>query len=105
MIISWESPVEPNGIITEYNILYNDSDLQVDGNITMVTLNDLYCWKKYRVQVSASTSAGYGRESSAVGITDVYGKYFNSFEINPTCIHTIHLRDLANIFLMNKNSF
>lgn len=76
MAVSWQPPIELNGIIIGYNIVYNDNEIQVDGNVTMVTLNDLDCWTVYHVNVSARTLAGYGRESSAVGVTDVYGNLY-----------------------------
>ena len=74
--ITWEEPVNPNGVITAYNVtVYKTDDLSdiVFSNDTLTTPNvtasvEVPAYTGYTVSVAASTSAGQGDEAT-VSIT------------------------------------
>ena len=74
--ITWEEPVNPNGVITAYNVtVYKTDDLSdiVYSNNTLTTPNvtasvEAPAYTDYTVSVAASTSAGQGEEAT-VNIT------------------------------------
>ncbi|CAI8003305.1 Phosphatidylinositol phosphatase PTPRQ [Geodia barretti] len=74
--ITWEEPVNPNGVITAYNVtVYQTDDLSdiVYSNDTLTTPNvtasvEVPAYTDYTVSVAASTSAGQGDEAT-VSIT------------------------------------
>ena len=70
MIVSWDSPVEPNGKIVGYEVIYYEKDNQVT-NITNVpgqryTIEKLKPFRIYRISVACKSSGGIGPLSVAI---------------------------------------
>ena len=70
MIVSWDSPVEPNGKIVGYEVIYYEKDNQVT-NITNVpgqryTIEKLKPFRIYRISVACKSSGGIGPYSVAI---------------------------------------
>ena len=64
MIVSWDSPVEPNGKIVGHEVIYYEKDNQVT-NITNVpgqryTIEKLKPFRIYRISVACKSSGGIG---------------------------------------------
>ena len=70
--ITWEEPLNPNGVITTYNVTVYQTDNSSDIVYSNSTLTDpnviapvvVPANTDYTVTVAASTSAGQGEESS-----------------------------------------
>ena len=67
MTVSWDPPVEPNGKIVGYEVIYYEKDNQVT-NITNVpgqryTIEKLKPFRIYRISVACKSSGGIGRHS------------------------------------------
>ena len=70
MIVSWDSPVEPNGKIVGYEVIYYEKDNPVT-NITNVpgqryTIEKLKPFRIYRISVACKSSGGIGPYSVAI---------------------------------------
>ena len=77
MIVSWDSPVEPNGKIVGYEVIYYEKDNQVT-NITNVpgqryTIEKLKPFRIYRISVACKSSGGIGPYSVAIEIQTLPG--------------------------------
>ncbi|KAK3880677.1 hypothetical protein Pcinc_014835 [Petrolisthes cinctipes] len=69
--VSWEPPKIPNGIITEYLIEWNLSDVTVSGTTTEYNVTDLIECILYDFSVTASTKKGLGEtHGTASSITE-----------------------------------
>ncbi|KAK3880679.1 hypothetical protein Pcinc_014837 [Petrolisthes cinctipes] len=69
--VSWEPPKIPNGIITEYLIEWNLSDVTVSGTTTEYNVTDLIECTLYDFSVTASTKKGLGETyGTASSITE-----------------------------------
>ena len=77
--VSWQPPAMPNGVITAYNVWYNQtldcngslvsfSD-SVGGSVLMYTFTELEEDTVYEFYVSAETSAGEGEAAMVMGRT------------------------------------
>ena len=83
--ITWEEPVNPNGVITAYNVtVYQTDDLSdiVYSNDMLTTPNvtasvEVPAYTNYTVSVAASTSAGQGDESTVSITSPEAGNSFN----------------------------
>ena len=82
--VSWQPPAMPNGVITAYNVWYNQtlncsgslvsfSD-SVAGSVLMYTFTGLEEDTLYVFYVSAETSAGEGEAAMVMGRTSEDGK-------------------------------
>ena len=82
--VSWQSPKMPNGVITAYNVWYNQtlncsgslvsfSD-SVAGSVLNYTFTELEEDTVYVFYVSAETSAGEGEAAMVMGRTSEDGK-------------------------------
>ncbi|XP_062845876.1 immunoglobulin superfamily DCC subclass member 4 isoform X2 [Trichomycterus rosablanca] len=78
VFVSWRPPLEPNGIIVSYRMLYSDNlsqpdnlwtNLSHDGSITNTEVLDLMSGTHYYFKIGACTEVGVGPFSS---IKDVY---------------------------------
>ena len=73
--VSWEEPINPNGIITSYEVTVAEADnssviVYIDDSLTVTSVNQtmmIQPFTDYNVTVAASTSAGQGE-----GITITY---------------------------------
>ena len=70
--VSWQSPAEPNGIITSYTVYYSKSNgtgddslatRVVSGGVTETTVQGLTPYTFYDCYTSANTSVGEGNTS------------------------------------------
>ncbi|XP_041646715.1 usherin [Cheilinus undulatus] len=60
LLLSWDQPVAPNGIITMYN-LYSESNLEFSGLSRNFLFRRLEPWTMYTLTIEACTSAGCTR--------------------------------------------
>ena len=82
--VSWQSPKMPNGVITAYNVWYNQTlncsgslvsfSGSVAGSVLMYTFTGLEEDTVYVFYVSAETSAGEGEAAMVMGRTSEDGK-------------------------------
>ena len=84
IMVSWQPPTMPNGVITAYNVWYNQtlncngslvsfSD-SVAGSVLMYTFTELEEDTVYVFYVSAETSAGEGEAAMVMGRTSEDGE-------------------------------
>lgn len=74
VVVSWNRPLEPNGVITNYSIhLYKRDDaMNEPAEKVIYTPNqrteiiDLHAFTPYRIRMFAATSAGFGLLPSKV---------------------------------------
>ena len=85
IMVSWQLPAMPNGVITAYNVWYNQtlncsgslvsfSD-SVAGSVLMYTFTELEEDTDYVLYVSAVTSAGEGEAAMVMGRTSEDGEW------------------------------
>nr|XP_056702969.1 phosphatidylinositol phosphatase PTPRQ [Euleptes europaea] len=65
--LRWSPPEKPNGIITHYEVMYDNSTTLIIKNTTgtSLSLNGLTPYTLYSISVRASTHLGHGNQSSA----------------------------------------
>lgn len=69
ILISWEKPLNPNGIITAYQIIYwEKADLKyqlpfINSNNSQFRIIDLKANSQYTISIKAKTEGGWGGES------------------------------------------
>ena len=72
LLIQWEPPLIPNGIITYYTLYINYtngseiSTRTVDGQFTIYLLEELTPYQQVGVSISATTGGGEGPQSDYV---------------------------------------
>ena len=66
LIIEWEPPSSPEGIITAYMVTYNDTTVDTGNNDTNYTVTGLDAYTNYSITVSACTSNGCSNQSDVV---------------------------------------
>ena len=75
LIVEWEPPSSPEGIITTYMVTYNDITVDTSNNDTNYTITGLDPYTNYSITVLACTSNGCGDQSDVViGTTAEEGK-------------------------------
>lgn len=75
LIVEWEPPSSPEGIITTYMVTYNDTTVDTSNNDTNYTITGLDPYTNYSISVLACTSNGCGDQSDVViGTTAEEGK-------------------------------
>ena len=75
LIVEWEPPSSPEGIITTYMVTYNDVTVDTNNNDTNYTITGLDPYTNYSITVLACTSNGCGDQSDVViGTTTEEGK-------------------------------
>ncbi|KAM4602687.1 immunoglobulin superfamily DCC subclass member 4 [Polymixia lowei] len=88
VLVSWRPPLEPNGIIVSYRILYSGNlsqpehlwnNLSQDGTITNVEVQGLSSGTRYFFKMGACTDVGQGPYSR---IKDVHTPQKNELDIN-----------------------
>ncbi|XP_047437251.1 immunoglobulin superfamily DCC subclass member 4 isoform X2 [Mugil cephalus] len=84
VLVSWRPPLEPNGIITSYRILYSGNlsepehlwkNLSQDGSITSVEIQGLSSGTRYFFKMGASTEVGPGPYSPIKDVHTPLQKY------------------------------
>ena len=76
LVVDWESPSNPGGIITTYMVTYNDITISTNGNDTMYTIMVLDPFTDYTISVTACTNNGCGNQTDVViGTTAEEGIY------------------------------
>ena len=82
MNIMWEEPVNPNGVITSYEVTVaqtdNSNDIVYSDNVTVTSVTQsvmVLPFTSYTVTVTASTSAGQGDPESVVEVSPEAGKW------------------------------
>ncbi|XP_030578221.1 immunoglobulin superfamily DCC subclass member 4 [Archocentrus centrarchus] len=84
VLVSWHPPLEPNGIIISYKILYSGNlsepehlwkNLSQDGSITSVEVQGLSSGTRYFFKVGASTDVGPGPYSPIKEVHTPLQKY------------------------------
>ena len=91
LLVSWEHPIEPNGIITSYSVYCYDSEIgsaysseerdileeplvTVPGDVTEAVVTELIPYTFYNCYITANTSVGEGNASdSTTARTDESG--------------------------------
>ena len=83
--LSWEPPLEPNGVILQYRVTYVEAvtnrtvtiqnlDPAILGN-TSLLIEDLMEYHYYEMRVAARTDKGFGNYSAPLTVlTDEHGK-------------------------------
>ena len=79
VMVSWQPPAIPNGVITAYNVWYNQTlncsgslvsfSGSVAGSVLMYTFTELEEDTVYVFYISAETSAGEGEAAMVMGRT------------------------------------
>lgn len=76
--VSWQPPLDPNGIIISYNLYYSNTSaaaqetrLEISPNKTSFVLGDLESRVEYWVRVSASTRMGEGESTQIITVMPV----------------------------------
>ncbi|KAM9765062.1 immunoglobulin superfamily DCC subclass member 4 isoform 2-T2 [Menidia menidia] len=84
VLVSWHPPLEPNGIITSYTILYSGNlsepeqawkNLSQDGSVTSVEIHGLCGGTRYFFKLRASNEVGPGPYSAVRDIQTPLPKY------------------------------
>ena len=74
LIVMWDPPSNPEGIITTYMVIYNTITIDTASNDTTYTITGLDPYTNYSVTVIACTDNDCGDESEAViGTTEEEG--------------------------------
>ena len=66
LVVDWESPSNPGGIITTYMVTYNDITISTIGNDTMYIIMGLHPFTNYTISVTACTDNGCGNQTDVV---------------------------------------
>ena len=75
LIVQWEPPSSPGGIITTYMVAYNGVMVDTSNNNTNFTVTGLDPYTNYSITVIACTSNGCGNKSDVViGTTEEEGE-------------------------------
>ena len=78
IMVSWNTPEIPNGIITNYHIQYNDSMMIIPKMQTVVLIQKLQKHNStYSISVRATTSAGKGESQQTTAKTNDIGKFLD----------------------------
>ena len=64
LVVNWQPPSNPGGIITTYMVTYNDITISTTG--TMYTIMGLDPFTSYTVSVTACTDNGCGNQTDGV---------------------------------------
>ena len=78
LIVQWEPPSSPGGVITTYMVTYDDTTVDNISNDTTYTITGLEAYTNYSITVIACTSNGCGNESDIViGTTEEEGELWH----------------------------
>ena len=75
LIVQWEPPSSPEGIITLYMVTYDGMTVDTSSNDTNYTITGLEPYANYSITIVACTSNGCGNQTDVViGTTAEEGK-------------------------------
>ena len=66
LVVQWEPPSSPGGIITTYMVTYDEITVDTSNNDTTYTITGLETYTNYSITVTACNSNGCGIESDVV---------------------------------------
>ena len=76
LVVDWESPSNPGGIITTYMVTYDNTTLATGDSNTTYVIMELDVFTNYTISVTACTDNGCGNQTDVVvGITAEEGMY------------------------------
>ena len=74
LVVNWQPPSNPGGIITTYMVTYND--ITISTSNTMYTIMGLDPFTNYTISVTACTDNGCGNQTDVViGTTEEEGMH------------------------------
>ena len=87
LIVEWEPPSMPGGVITTYMVTYDNITMDISSNDTIYTITELSPYTNYSITVLACTSNGCGNNSDvAIGTTAEEGKPRFQIMIDTKCV-------------------
>nr|XP_045618997.1 phosphatidylinositol phosphatase PTPRQ-like [Procambarus clarkii] len=67
--VSWAPPEELNGVLTDYQVAWDNGYTNLTANVTTYTVSDLQPKSQFTVAVKARTAAGWGPAAAVSGAT------------------------------------
>ncbi|XP_069161950.1 netrin receptor unc-40 [Procambarus clarkii] len=67
--VSWAPPKELNGVLTDYQVAWDNGYTNLTTNVTTYTVSDLQPKSQFTVAVKARTAAGWGPSAAVSGAT------------------------------------
>ena len=79
--LQWTTPDPPNGVITQYSIRLNGTDINdLNDNVLMYTIGGLSSDTVYVLQLTASTSVGAGPPNSVTVVTRMLFNVLSNYD-------------------------
>ena len=76
LVVDWQPPSNPGGIITTYMVTYDNTTVDTGDSDTMYTIMGLDPFTGYSISITACTDNGCGNQTDAViGTTSEEGTY------------------------------
>ena len=76
LVVDWESPSNPGGIITTYTVTYDNTTVDTGDSNTTYVIMGLDVFTNYTISVTACTDNGCGNQTDVViGATAEEGMY------------------------------
>ena len=76
LVVDWESPSNPGGIITTYMVTYDNTTVNTGDSNTTYVIMGLDIFTNYTISVTACTNNGCGNQTDVViGTTAEEGMY------------------------------
>ena len=76
LVVDWESPSNPGGIITTYMVTYDNTTVNTGDSNTTYVIMGLDIFTNYTISVTACTDNGCGNQTDVViGATAEEGMY------------------------------
>ena len=100
LVVDWDVPQRPAGVIASYMVNYNGTTLTTGGNITILTITGLDPFTLYSITVTACTVDGCGNQTNPfLGTTAEEGSYVN------TLIYCSHHIILCKEYVIPKGTW
>ena len=75
LVVNWQSPTNPGGVITTYMVTYDNVTVDTDDNETIYTIMELDPFTNYTISVTACTDNGCGNQTDVIGTTEEEGNF------------------------------